>query len=77
MKSALEDPTDIRIFAHPNGSLREQISVHPNDIPHEQIAVMPRATAVNGTYFGNSNRLGYVTQSLEHGESWCFSPVPC
>ena len=31
--SALEVPTDIRIFAHPNDSLREQISVHPNNIP--------------------------------------------
>ena len=31
--SAVEVPTDIQIFAHPNASLREQISVHPIDIP--------------------------------------------
>ena len=43
----LEVPTDIRIFAHPNASLREQISVHPNVIPHEQIDVLCRVMAVN------------------------------
>ena len=52
-----------RIFAHPNDSLREQISVHPNDTPHEQIMLDHRANAVNEACFGISNRLGYGAHS--------------